>query len=274
MYATLGNNNTKNKTGLKEIIKMLKPFSVLLLISLLSLNSFSQDIPDDCYLLKKIFGKCDYLNNEYKRPFNKEEGHLVSYRDSITYTITYKQNVVLENQNYLLVIVEAPYFFPFGHTSGYRNFYYFKKNKNEWQLNNSIESDGTTSLGDLPEYELIDIGKNKQALLITFQSTGNGHYEKTKNLYLLTLKEMTFLLQIANDYNNGANILPASDNEDCEMTEYHCTYEVIKSDNEWFDIKTNQDNYGFSKGCKERFIKSKEEHLYHHSEKEYAEVKK
>jgi hypothetical protein len=246
--------------------------NILITLLLLSyIDSFGQELPSDSYILKKIYGKTDKGGRTYSCKYTGED--IYSYQDSVVYRIVFKNKINLNNKNLILAILEAPYGTQHGHQFGYQDLYFLTTDGSTAELVDSIKSDGVGPLGDASIYEIVDIGKNKKALISTFQSTGNHHYENTKSIQLLELDKLTFLLSIDAEYDNSAWKIPESENDDCEAERYKETFEIFNNNSEWYDIKVHRTEYGFTKGCKDSFITLESDKQFKYLNGKYIEKK-
>ena len=243
----------------------------LLLFLMTCLNSFAQELPADSIILKKVFGETDKGGITYSRPFDKERNEgICTYEECIVWKIAFKQQVYLQNKNLLLVIIEADDLTQHGHQFGYRDIYFFKQTNNKLELIDSIITDQENPLGDNREFEIIDIGKNRIALVDRFASTGNQHAEDNKGIYLLEIGKLTFLLSV-NCYSNEAWKITDSEDDECEASAYDEKYEIIKNEKEWYDIIIHHTDYGFTKGCKEKYIKFQKDKVFSYTDGKYYE---
>jgi|GEM_PF-2472618 hypothetical protein len=267
----------------------MRPF-LLFFILLCCNNLFSQslpfnsnNIPADSIILKIAYGRVDKSKNTYSHKLKKEE---VNYSpgQKITYKIVFKSPVVLQGQFFLLVVTEAPNSSLDEEQFGYRDILFFQQTtKGHLQLIKSIIAADEMPIGD--EYlwnegndnndeslfSIVDIGKNKKALISTFTTSGNQHIEDTKNIELLELGKLTFLCTIRYRYDNAAYV--AQDDSVCVAEKSSSDFDIIKSDKEWFDIKVHFTAYGYKKGCAETFIKKKSVTLYSYKNGDYVDTK-
>jgi hypothetical protein len=179
----------------------------------------------------------------------------------------------LANQNLLLCIIEAPVFDQHGHRWGYRNLFFLKEEKNELHQVAAIRDEEDQLIGDQPEYDIVEIGKNNVALVSTFLSAGNRHLEKSKTLFLLDLGKLTPLITIDLEYDNSTWNTPQDENSSCEAYSYKCDFKVLKTDKNWYDIQVHRVGYEFSKGCKERLVKSESDRVLIFDKGKYVEKK-
>jgi hypothetical protein len=244
----------------------------LLLILTTCLNSFAQNLPTDRIILKKVFGKTDEGGMSFSRPFDKERNEgICTYEDSIVWRVVFKDKVTLQNQNLIFTIIEAKDLTQHGHQFGYRNMYFFKQLSKKIELIDSIIFEDEILLGDNSAYEIADIGNDKKALIIQYGSSGNQHLEGSKGIYLLEIGKRTYLLS-AKYYSNWAWKTTESEDEDCTAAAYDEEYEIIKSDKEWYDIKIHHTDYGFTKGCKEKYIKFEKDKVFSYTDGKYNEI--
>jgi hypothetical protein len=223
--------------------------------------SFCQKIPSNEIILSKIYGSTDIGRDTYTCKYLGDEVNY-SNQDSITYSIVYKNYINLKSQKLILAIIKAPYGYQHGHQLGYQNIYFLKFSKGKITLIDSIISDGIEPIGESSEIDIIDIGKNKKALITTFQSSGNLHLEVTKSINFLESNKLTYLLSINTLYDNSAWTSPETEESDCEAERYEENFEIIKTNSEWHTIKVNHTEYRFTKGCIEDFVTSKNDIEY------------
>lgn len=244
--------------------------NILIALILLSyIDSFGQEIPPDSLILKKIYGKTDKGGKTYSCKYIGED--IYSYQDSVVYRIVFKSKINLNNSNYILAILEAPYGTQHGHQFGYQDLYFLKTVRGKAELVDSIKSEWVDPIGDESVFEIIDIGKNKKALISKFQSTGNHHFENTKSIKLLDLNKLTYLLSIYAEYDNSAWKIPESENDDCEAERYIETFEIYNNNSDWYDIKVHRTEYAFTKGCKDNFITIESDKEYKYINGKYIE---
>jgi hypothetical protein len=256
-------------------VKIYKPNVQLLFLFaflLVTMQAFSQPVPTDAWLLKRIYGKSDNNNKTFTRPFREGEGDH-SYKDSVTYSIVFKQETELGNQKVWVVIVEAPNSSQHGHRLGYMDLYFFKNTPLGFELIDSLVSESESPLGDISDYSIIEIGKGKKALISTFQSTGNQHLENTKTVCHLEIGALTYLFNIYTEYDNSAWKIPLAETDDCAAEKYTETFEVIQSEKSWSDVKVTHTNYQFTKGCKDEKISEAREFTLVYDGKKYQEMK-
>jgi hypothetical protein len=239
---------------------------------LVTTQASAQSIPDDAWLLKRIYGKVDKTNKTFTRPFREGEGDH-SYRDSVNYSIAFKEETDFGNQKLWVIIVEAPNSSQHGHLLGYRNLYFFKKASSGFELVDSLVTESEQALGDISDYIIIDIGKGKKALVSTFQSTGNHHLEITKTVCYLEKGALTYLFTIYSEYDNSAWKIPQNETDSCEAEKYTEAFEVIKSDKSWYDVKITHTEYKFTNGCKEEKISAQRVFTLVYDGNKYIEIK-
>lgn len=240
------------------------------LLSLSYIDSFSQNIPSDSTILQNIFGKTAKGGNTFSR--DSVDLEIYSYQDSVVYSVVFKSEVNLDNNNLILVVVVAPYGTQHGHQFGYQDLYFLKVVEGKIDIVDSIKSERVGPIGDQSVFEIVDIGKNKKAIISTFQSTGNQHFENTKHIQLLELNKLTYLFSINAEYDNSCCKTAETDTDSCEAERYEETYEIVKSDLEWYDIKVHHIDFGFTNGCKDSFVKSETDKEYIYIEEKYTEI--
>jgi hypothetical protein len=116
----------------------------LLIFSLFFIcDIFGQGIPNDSVLLKTIFGHVDFNKKTatIERPDDYKDD---IWGDSIKFEVVFKEYVLVEGQELLLVASEAFCFQHTGHYWGFRNKYFFRKNKlgleivKKWRMMNQL----------------------------------------------------------------------------------------------------------------------------------------
>ncbi len=217
-----------------------------------------------------MYGRCDKARKLYVRPLSDTES-MYTYTDSMRYAVVYKKEVKIGGKSYLLNIAEARNSNLHGHQLGFTDFCFLKKNGTKWETASLIVSKEEMPVGDIREYDVVEIGLNKQALVSTFQSTGNNHFERNITLSSLTLSAMPFLLQVDLEYSNEGFIAEGDTTVECEIRESSCEYEILKSAKEWFDVKVHKTVYTYNKGCFDRYVLSEEDILYIHDGKKYVQ---
>ncbi|NLL28938.1 MAG: hypothetical protein GX259_09085 [Bacteroidales bacterium] len=239
---------------------------VLLLLSSIAL--FGQEMPSDSLILKTIYGKTDIGGESYTCEY-LGENIVSSYQDSLVFQIVFKSEVNLNNNDYILAILKARYGTQHGHQFGYEDLYFLKTVQGELELVDSIKSEFGV-IGDESIYDIVDIGKNKKALISTFQSIGNQQFYRTESIQLLELNKLMNLFSVEK-YSDLAWNLPASENDDCNATSYEETFEIVTNDSDWYDIKVHRVEYGFTKGCEDSFVISESDKEYKYINGEYVE---
>jgi len=247
--------------------------SILFLLTLiLSYAALGQDIPSDSLILKKVFGTTDKNGKTYSYKSDSET-NISSYQDSVVFRVVFKSSINIDNKNLIMAILDAPYGTQHGHQFGYRNIYFFESTKRGLDTVNSIKSERIIPIGDISEFEIVDIGKNKKGLISTFQSTGNHHFENTKEITLLGLTNLTPLLSITVEYDNSFCKPTETENDSCEAERYENTFEIIKTNSEWYNIRIHRKDYKFTKGCRENFITAEYDKEYIFIDEKYIEKK-
>jgi len=140
-------------------------------------------------------------------------------------------------------------------------------------LINSIKSDQVAPIGDESVFEIVDIVTDKKALVSTFQSTGNHHFENTKRIELLELNQLTYLFSLTVEYSNAGWKTTDTENDSCEAISYEEKYEIVKSNSDWYDVKIHHKNYRFTNGCKEIYLSSESDKVYIYNGSNYVEKK-
>lgn len=243
--------------------------NMLIILLLLSyFVSFAQEIPSDSLIIKTIYGKTDINGNSYTCEYLGKD-MVYSYEDSLVFRVVFKSKVNLNNTDYILAILRAPYGTHHGHQFGYKDLYFLKTIQGKLELVDSIKSEFGL-IGDDSKFDIIDIGKNKKALVSKFCSTGNQHYFYSESINLLNLNQLKHLLLVKN-YSNLAWNLPDSENDDCNAQSYVETFEIINNNSDWYDIKVHRIEYGYTKGCKDEFITLETYKTYKYINGEYTE---
>jgi hypothetical protein len=245
--------------------------TILVFFFFLCHYSYALELPTDSAILKTIFGKYDKGGKTFTRGKTEEEKEHEFYLDKIKYHVSYKINVTVNNRNLLLVIADAIIMYQHGHSWGYRNYYYLENSNDSLKLIKSIVDGEETLIGDLDDFEILEIGKNKKALRSTFSSSGNWHYELAYSFYHVSLDEISFLFGFEMEYSNEAWNLAKSEDAPCFAESRKSTYEIIKSNKEWYDVKVREETYSFSNGCKGKILESKKNTLYTFDGTEYKE---
>lgn len=222
-------------------------------------------------ILKLIYGKTDITGVSYTRPHRGGEDEF-STSDSITFSIAFQAIVHIENKPFLLVITEAPDSYQQGSSYGYKAFYFFKENEKGFSIVDSIVSDEQEPLGNVSNYQIVDIGKNKEALVSTFQNS-HGYFTQVESLYYITLGALTHLVSITDEYDNSDWNTPETEDDECNAEKSSGSFEIIRDNKDWYDIKVNETEYGFTKGCQESYVKKETESVYSYNGQEYVEQK-
>jgi len=225
----------------------------------------------DSAILMRLYGSTDKNNVTYTRPIQEGEREF-SAKDSITFRIAFSNTIHLAHQDYLFVITEAPNSYQQGCAFGYRNFYFFSEKTTGLVLIDSIVQEGEMPLGDVSEFNMVDIGKDKKALVTTFQNS-HGYFTNTKSLFYVTLGKLTPLLSVNIEYNNADWKIPETENNKCTAEKSSGTFEIIQDEKDWYDIKVTETEYGFTKGCQETYVKKVTAFIYRYNGQEYIEKK-
>ncbi|UZR94262.1 hypothetical protein [Chondrinema litorale] len=212
-------------------------------------ESYSQDIQQDSLLLKKIFERNDVTTTDLTDPE--------------TYQLVFNEFVDIDNQSLFIAIIDIPVSQIFGHTIGYRNYYFFEQVNDDFIIIDAIVSDGDVPIGDNSEFEIIDIGKDKQAITSTFESTGNHHYEKKTTISSLQIGGVKPLIVINSAYDNSTWNMPDSETDVCKAESYEERFEIVKNKLDWYDIKVMRREYIFTEGCNEKVLKKETVKVYH-----------
>ena len=154
------------------------------------------------------------------------------------------------------MITQAAFGSQHGHQFGNTGIYYFKTDEDSLILSDSIIAN-TQPIGDQPEFKIINIGVRNKALLWTFESTGNRHYEKTITFHHLQPGELTYLFSVESDYTNLASNPAESPEAPCEAYSSIETYSIRSSDADWFDVVVERIEYDYEKGCVGRIVSDK-----------------
>ncbi len=232
-------------------------------------QAWAQQVPPDSVVLKCIFGRLEKDKASASRMMLNASDEL----ERFTFKIVYKKKVRLGGDEFLFVVTEAPGRYLHGHQLGYTANYFLRTGRERWLVTDSIISDGELPLGDDTEYDIVQIGKNKMALLSTFQSTGNEHFEKTLAINLLEKGRITRLFSIDSEYDNAMWKMDEKNATKCTASKFSNTFEVIQSDKEWYDIKSHRIKYGFKKDCSESFVETESDTYYVHQNGRYAAKK-
>jgi len=234
--------------------------------------SYGQDIPSDSIILRKIFGKTDKNGITYSYKYDGEI-NIFSYQDSVVYRVVFRSKITLDNRNLIITILEAPYGTQHGHQFGFQDIYLFESIKGQLETVNSFKTEDIYPIGDVSEFEIVEIGKNKNALISTFQSTGNHHFQNTKDFTLIELNGIKSLFSLTIGYDNSFCKPAESENDSCEAKRFEKTYEILKANSEWYNIKVHHKEFGFTKGCRESFIKEEYDEEYIFNDGKYVEKK-
>ena len=120
----------------------------------------------------------------------------------------------------------------------------------------------------------LNIGQKNKALLWTFESTGNQHYEKSITFHLLQPGELSFLFTIESEYSNVAWKTPEDPEAPCDAYSWIETYSIRSSDAEWFDVIVERIEYDYEKGCVGRVLAEKSLKMFIYKDGRYIEQEK
>lgn len=188
----------------------------------------------------------------------------------IEMSIAFKDTITLDKQVYVLAISSTKTGSLHGHVLGCVNYFFLKDVNNRWEVTSGIVSQKSSPIGDDPSYQIVNIGKNRKALLSVFQSTGNSHFEKKTFVQEITLEKLTPLLTIDSEYDNSAWKTSEEGGKDCEAVRITQEFEIIKSDQAWYDVMVKESRYGFQKDCETTFLIEATDIVYVYREGEYV----
>ncbi|MEQ8530850.1 MAG: hypothetical protein RIB86_03315 [Imperialibacter sp.] len=188
----------------------------------------------------------------------------------IEMNIAFKDTITLGKQVYVLVISVTKTGGLHGHVFGCVNYFFLKDVNNRWEVTAEIFYQESSPIGDDPSYQIVNIGKNRKALLSVFQSTGNSHFEKKTFVQEITLERLTPLLTVDSEYDNSAWRTSEEKGKECEAVRIIQEFEIVKSDQAWYDIMVKESRYGFQKDCETTFLIEATDIVYVYSEGEYV----
>jgi len=224
--------------------------------------------------LASVFGYVDADKISTTKEYAKEE-YRKRYEGKLIYKVIFKRFTNIENQNVLVVVCRAVCCYMHGHAFGLTNTYFLKHDANKWKIvYANIESeDDIAPIGDDNKIELVKIGDSKTALIYPFLSTGNNHLERSITISLLTLNNIAEIGTIDLDYSNEAwiDVETVAKTDSCMIKSYESTYQIIKSEKNWYDIKVLRLINGYGIGCKEKNTE-KEEVVYRYTNGEYKKT--
>lgn len=129
---------------------------------------------------------------------------------------------------------------------------------------------------DINGFDIIEIGENKKALISKYSHAGNSHEAQAYNLFHLSLNSLKYLGVVDLSYSNWQwNGLDVPEKAPCDrVKEYELSFEVVKNNKAWYDIKQLKKNYKFTRGCKNKYVDSREKLLYKFNGKKYVNILK
>lgn len=233
------------------------------------------DIPPDYQLLKAIFGSYDADSTTFTRSHKEWEPHHPYYK-KVQFSVSYTKQLVLEGKQVLLVVCQAPVGRLHYHNFYTMGYYLFEISQGRWRLFKRFGEDKESMDDDVNGFDIIEIGKNKKALVSKYNHAGNGHMAQAYNLRHLSLDSLKYLGSMDLFYSNWQwNGLDVPEKAPCDrVEEYQLSFEVVKSDKVWYDIKQLKKNYNFTRGCKNKYVDSREKLLYKFNGKAYVNVLK
>ena len=249
---------------------------LLILIWLMGPSVKAQDaVPHDLVILKAIYeGNAD-VDNALSLASSQDETSFYT-DDSVKYSVKFKRYIFVENQKILLVACQAVSAYQHGHQTGFTNFYYLKYKNKKWHVLKTNSFEIVEPIGDAWQADIAHIGKNKSALITTFSSTGNRHYERSVSIFLITSEGLVSMGNIALDYSNEGWIdtEDVATSDECPVESYESTYEIVSSKKDWYDIKVRKSTKTYAPGCVEDKITQVEESVFSFSNNHYKKVER
>lgn len=237
---------------------------ILLLLSILSVNSLyaQQDIK------KTIKSYCLQNNINIDCPHLNEAGVI-----SHAINIVFHDTITIEGNKYMLAISEVENGSMQFHTFGCVNYFFLKKNQNQWTVIAEIIGEGPMPILEEVHYEFVQLGKDKTVLQHINQSLGNQHFEKNVSFTKIDLGTITPILNLNLEYNNSEWKLPELPEMDCNAQKMTQTFSIIASNKEWFDIEVTENEFEFSAGCEEESLTKSQKFTYQFNGTKYEKIK-
>ena len=262
-------NKSLNSKGFQTAATYVKAFILLLAICSFSFLKLSaQQLPTDIELLKMMYGSCDPDGKSYTRPHAPGEPTHELY-PTVTYTIAFKQICKIDGQNVLFVITQAPITYQSYHTFRLTDYFYFVNYSNTWIFYNIIKGDFSKALVDATKFQFVEIGKDKYALLTTYEIADIANDARSIGLDMVHLTKMNTIGVIDLDYACKADRAAKSQEDPCPVSDYTSTYLITKSDKNYYDIKVHKTKYDYPKDGKPAKVISQEDLIYTYNGKEY-----
>ena len=232
-------------------------------------NNKPVEVPEDYVLLKQIFGKYDADSTTFTRPrFAGEPTHV--YFDSVKFSVTFKKQFTLDQKPRLLVICQALVGRLHFHTFILIRYYYFEPKNGQWKLSRRFGENADSWVDDTHVFKLMETGKNKTALVSIYNHAGNSHMAEAYTLHHLAKDSIRRLGRFELSYSNKGWVgIETPAKQACTATSYSSTFEVLRSDKEWYDIKVLKKHFRYTRGCKNAYVDSREKLLYRFNGKEY-----
>ena len=216
----------------------MKKIKIIFLFVFISQYLFAKKIPSDSTILKTIFGRVDKSKKTFSRSFTENEKQYYHSKKKIEFSITYKNYLRTDSNQFLIVIADANFTIQNNHSLGHRNVYKLIKQKGKWQIAAKIiMPENQVVLMNFDSVYFEKLGSSQHTLVIINQSDGNQHLETNYIFYELGFKSIKPILYLPKSYSNEAwSFIDSSGN--CYATIRDCKYELIKSKtNEWHNIK-------------------------------------
>lgn len=229
---------------------MITRISFLLIAYFITNITNAQTFPQDSLILKLIYKTVDKggLTSTVDYP---DPGYKMNEEDSLTFKVVYKNYIFINNIKKLYVATRADAFYSQGHQFGFDDYFYLDTINNTWRVSKSFRDSEPQPIGDSEEINIVNIGKSKSAIISTFLSTGNHHYERDMSISLITTNGLKGIGHIDLDYSNEVWIdkEDISNKEECLIESYTSDFKIIESSKEWFDIIVTKSKTVYSKGC-------------------------
>lgn len=234
------------------------------------INLKAQPIPADSTLLKVLYGGYDVGGASFTRMLQPWESVMVLY-DSVVYKIVFKQVIKLHTKEFLLVCTAAPTSAEHHHQLGYWESHAFKRIQGQWvkDLTWHTDTHKIRVLGDdTLRYKVVNIGKNKKALIETWESRGKLHYQKNIEILELSLHQIKEQGRIQIGFSNLDWEGP-TEQGDCIAETVESSYEIVPGPKEWFDIKLHSSSYTYGNDCKGLILNELKDVLWAHTDQGY-----
>lgn len=222
---------------------------IVLFIFLLGIATFlpAREIPADSVLLVALQTYVEGLDDSIFCSESETDRSV-----PMKVAIANKDTVTLNSKFYVLASNSAENGYLHGHVFGCTYFFFFQEKNGVWTVVDAMLQQETSPSGGNTYFKIFDIGKNKKAIETSWGDCGNRSCYFGTDISLLEVGKTQFLYSFEREYDNSAWEITDDPSQPCGAYAYETSYEVIKNDGEWYDLKIVKKEYAFTNGCEER----------------------